>query len=118
MDDGLILAETYGAGNAGSLEVQVGRLTLTGGAQIDSSTFGAGRGGTVTVMASDAITISGRDSEGDPSGLFSSTFGPGDAGRMAISAPLLIIADSGAIQAAAAPGRQGNAGDIERSFHG
>ena len=43
-----------------SLDVQVGRLMLTGGAQIDSSTRGAGHGGEVTVAAREAITISGQ----------------------------------------------------------
>ena len=42
IDNGRIQATTWGEGHAGSLDVQVGRLMLTGGAQIDSSTRGAG----------------------------------------------------------------------------
>ena len=60
IDNGRIQATTWGEGHAGSLDVQVGRLMLTGGAQIDSSTRGAGHGGEVTVAAREAITISGQ----------------------------------------------------------
>jgi hypothetical protein len=91
MDKGLIqaLAAQDSRGNAGSLEVRLGRLTLTGGAQISSGTQGSGRGGELTVAATDAISIAGRGSEGFRSGLFSNTQGSGNAGELlAASAPL------------------------------
>jgi filamentous hemagglutinin family protein len=92
-------------GNAGSLEVRVGRLTLTGGAEISTGTRGAGRGGQLTVEASDTIAISGLET-----GLFTNTFGEGAAGRLVVSAPLLTMDDLGLIQA---NGEIGDAGDIE-----
>ena len=61
MDDGHIQAGTVSGsgGNAGGAEVRVGSLTLTGGAQIDTNTRGSGRGGDLTVSATDAIAIHG-----------------------------------------------------------
>jgi large exoprotein involved in heme utilization and adhesion len=96
MDGTFIQAGTaFGSrGNAGGATVQVGRLTLTGGAQIDTNTRGSGRGGDLTVSATDAISITGPNSA-----LFSNTFGSGDTGRMSISTPTLAM-DGGQIQAA------------------
>ena len=81
MDDGLIRADTVGAGNAGTLTVQTGRLTLTGGAQLSSDTQGSGAAGALTVEATEALAISGRDSLGAPSGLVSGTSGSGKGAR-------------------------------------
>ena len=46
-------------GDAGSVRVEAQTVTLTNGAQIQSGTAGAGRGGNVTVMARDAVTVDG-----------------------------------------------------------
>jgi len=56
MDEGLIQADASG-GRGGDIEVRVGRLTLTNGAQISSVTFGSEPGGDLTITATDAITI-------------------------------------------------------------
>ena len=105
------LAADNSQGNAGSLEVRVGRLTLTGGAQISTTTRSKGRGGQLTVTATDAITIVGADSEGNSSALFSNTGGSGDAGQLIVSAPTLHL-EGGRIQALAADNSQGNAGSL------
>ena len=57
MDAGLIQAATAAGsnGNAGGIAVQVGQLTLSGGAQIDTSTRGSGRGGDLTIAAGNWI---------------------------------------------------------------
>ena len=107
MDAGVIRANTLGDGDAGNIELRGGRLTLTGGAIIDSGTSGMGRGGDVTVDANDEIAITGSGS-----GLFSNTFSSGDAGRLAVSAPLLSM-DNGLIQASTGLDSSGHAGDIE-----
>ena len=74
----------------GDLTVAVGRLTLTGGAQISSS-VNAGRIGTLTVTATDAILLAGRDStRGLPSGLFNPDVGGSPTpGRVVIHTPTL-----------------------------
>jgi hypothetical protein len=107
-----ITAESWAAGRAGALQMTVGNLPLTGGAAIDTSSNGAGRGGQLTVAASNAISIRGRDSEGNLSALFSNTFTDGDAGRVSISAAKLMI-DDGVIEAGTASHSRGNAGNIE-----
>jgi hypothetical protein len=124
-DRGAIDAHTAGDGNAGDVEVQVGTLTLTGGAQIQarsgvaefkegvfthSGTGGPGRGGDVTVNATESISIAGGDSDGNPSGLASSTVNKGDAGKVFVSTPLLQIAGGGI---GANTLGDGNAGDID-----
>jgi filamentous hemagglutinin family protein len=114
INNGLIEASARrgSSGDAGSLEVRAGSLTLTGGARIDSSTRGSGRGGDLTVAATESIAIAGRNREGIRSGLFSNTFSNGDAGRVFVSTPLLTM-DAGLIQALAERGSQGNAGDLD-----
>jgi filamentous hemagglutinin family protein len=108
MDGMFIQAGTaFGSrGNAGGATVQVGRLTLTGGAQIDTNTRGSGHGGDLTVSATDAISLTGPNSA-----LFSNTFGSGDTGRMSISTPILTM-DGGQIQAAVDSQGSGNARGI------
>jgi large exoprotein involved in heme utilization and adhesion len=111
MDDGgrieAAASDDESRGNAGGADLRVGRLALTGGAQIASGTFGEGRGGELTVVASEAITIAGLNS-----GLFTNTFGEGDAGRLVVSAPILNM-EGGQILASAEPGSRGNAGSLE-----
>ncbi|MEO0933806.1 MAG: S-layer family protein, partial [Cyanobacteria bacterium J06641_2] len=46
-------------GNAGNITINTPRLSLEGGALISSSTFGAGNSGTITVNASDSVSLSG-----------------------------------------------------------
>jgi large exoprotein involved in heme utilization and adhesion len=105
MDGGLIHA-------AGSLEVQTGRLTLTRGAQLSTSASGSRRGGDLTVVASEAITMNGRGGQGILTGLFSATSGSGDGGRLFVSTPLLTI-DSGWLLSGGFPDSSGNAGNLE-----
>ena len=51
-------AEPGSSGNAGVLRVEAGALTLSGGAQLSSSTFGLGRAGDIEVRAS-TVTVTG-----------------------------------------------------------
>jgi hypothetical protein len=95
--------------------VEVGRLSLRGGAEIASGTRGAGAGGKVTVHARESITIAGRNTRGDASAIASSTFGSGAAGEVSISAETLEL-DDGLIQALAARGSQGSAGTIKSVY--
>jgi large exoprotein involved in heme utilization and adhesion len=116
MEGGLIRALAEGTGgNAGAIMVHAGRITLTQGAAIDSSTLSTGQGGAIMVTARDAITITGGDSAGNASGLFSETFGSGDAGRVVISTPTLAIA-GGLIQALTLG--EGSAGEIQMQVGG
>jgi hypothetical protein len=57
MRDGFISTGTFreSRGNAGDLRLEVGRLTLTDGARISSSTEGSGQGGGVEITVADSI---------------------------------------------------------------
>jgi large exoprotein involved in heme utilization and adhesion len=61
MDRGLIQASTIQAGEAGQILLNVGTLTLTGGAQIvtSSALSATGPGGNLVVTASNGVSISG-----------------------------------------------------------
>jgi large exoprotein involved in heme utilization and adhesion len=57
MAGGQIQAVSTGVGNGGTIEVQAGRVMLSGAAQLDSSARGTGRGGTVSVTATDTLSL-------------------------------------------------------------
>jgi large exoprotein involved in heme utilization and adhesion len=94
-----------GAGSAGNLVVQAPRVTLTGGAQINSVTSGPGKGGTVMVTATETLSLSGtvpRPSGGmAPSGIVAgaaeTAAGAGSAGNIVVQAPQVILTDGAQI---------------------
>jgi large exoprotein involved in heme utilization and adhesion len=92
--------------------VQVGKLTLTDGSRIITSSVGAGQAGKLMVTASEALLITGHDQGGDASGLFSNAGGSGHAGQLLVSAPTLRM-EGGRVQAVAEAGSQGNAGSLK-----
>lgn len=108
VEDGRIQTTTAGTANAGDIELDVGKLVLTQGAQIDSSTSGDGQGGRLRVNAADSLSISGEDDSGFRSGLFSNTSGNGNAGGLSVSAPVLTV-EGGRLDTS---GAQGNGGTL------
>ena len=75
------------SGQGGSVTVDAGTLTVQGGAQIASTTAGAGNGGTVQVTAHGPLSLS------DPmSGIVASTTSSGNAGSAKVQAPQITIA--------------------------
>jgi filamentous hemagglutinin family protein len=58
IQDGLFTVSS-GDGNAGNLTLETGRLSLSNGAHIATSTLTQGTGGTLTVRASDRISLEG-----------------------------------------------------------
>ena len=104
MDGSLIGAGSFGKGRAGAITVEVGTLTLTNGAQIDSSTSGPGRGGTVYVSATETMTLMGTTpgfAGFFPSGIFADAQGggeqAGDAGTVVVQARNVAAAEGGKI---------------------
>ncbi len=96
-------------------------MSITGVAQIGSTsgliaperviTAGTGKGGTVTITATDTLVIAGRDLvQGLPSGVFTQTVGPGDAGRVVVSTPQLTMSDGA--QIGVETGGDGRGGDV------
>jgi len=84
---GLIRTGTQSRGRAGDIEAQGQRLRLTEGSQLDSSTRGAGSGGDMTITATDTISVSGQDNQGNPSGFYSRSLSNGNAGTVARGTP-------------------------------
>ncbi len=131
-----------GDGNSGGIEIATTDLLLTQGGRVDSSTFGKGNAGQITINASGNILAAG----GDESGIItvvretgvgssgeiditttdlsltqggrvdSSTFGKGDAGKITINASGNILAaggDESGIISIVRRGGVGDAGGIE-----
>ncbi len=96
--------------NAGNITINTGKLRIQGGARISTSSEGmlpfpfkqftpaTGKGGNLTVNASEFIELIGTSPNGSkPSGLFSGTEGPGDGGNLTLTTGRLIIKDGAAI---------------------
>lgn len=128
-DGGSIFSLTFGDGDAGAVEVDVATLTVTDGSQIGSGArdnpeevaiglaatpaFDAratGRGGSVTVRASEAMSFSGKlrprptdpaDAELESAGILTATEGEiaGRGGDIFASAPLIILSNEAEIGA-------------------
>ena len=58
-DGANISSSTFGPGRGGTITITAGSLTLTEGAQIVNRTLGPGRGGTITITATESLTLAG-----------------------------------------------------------
>ncbi|AFZ56317.1 S-layer family protein [Anabaena cylindrica FACHB-243] len=100
---------TFSQGNAGSLTLSTGTLTVRGGAQITSTTLGFGNAGQVSVNATELIDLAGTSLVSN-SAIVSTSFGAGDGGTTIINTPKLRLDNGGAIITTAFS--SGNAGKI------
>jgi len=121
-----LFANSSGQGNAGKLTARTSTLTLRQGAVISSSTAAFGNANSVTIDASDSVTIEGQSSAFPLtlSTIFSAAVAEtefyrqlfnlpevatGNAGTVAINTPRLHVKDGGRIATSATgPGRGGN----------
>ena len=85
--EGNLFTQTGGAGDAGELTIDTGQLIVQDGSRVSASTDGEGQGGNLTVNASEFVELL---AEG---GLFTQTFGAGDAGELTIDTGRLIVRD-------------------------
>ena len=102
MDRSLLLADTRGSGEPGAIQVLVKNVTLFNGAAIGSDALGAGPGGTVSITATNTVTISGTSRDGSrPSSVFANSPGQnaqaGNAGNIIVNAKNVTVADGGLI---------------------
>jgi filamentous hemagglutinin family protein len=99
------------AGDAGDVVVRAKHVTLTGGAQIGSSSFGRGQGSSVRVTATDTVTLRGTTADGSPSGIFASAEGEGaeagDAGAVAVRAKHVTLTEGAVISSSTLGSGQG-----------
>jgi filamentous hemagglutinin family protein len=102
-------AATFNAGEAGSLQIETGRLMLRDGGRVDSSTFASGAAGSVTVNASELVEVSGTvPGSVNPSIIISSAnavdpsvreflglppFPSGPSGNVTVRTPVLQVTD-------------------------
>ncbi|UKO95918.1 two-partner secretion domain-containing protein [Nostoc sp. UHCC 0870] len=94
-------SEPNAIGNAADLTIKTRDLLIENGAVVSASTFGAGKGGNLTVTA-ESINITGRSTNNNfPSGLFtSSSFDAiGNAGSLTINTGDLWIQNGGVVSA-------------------
>ncbi len=101
-----------GNANAGDILIETGRLVFANGGKIESSTFGSGHAGNVTLKASESIEMTGLDPvEFDPGFVASSTFSTGQAGTITIETGGSLTLSDGS-QFTANTSASGNAGNV------
>jgi filamentous hemagglutinin family protein len=102
-------------GNAGNISINTGSFSMGAGSQINSGTSSSGRGGTISITATDTIGLSGTLSTGQPGGIQTrSTALDADAGaggNISLTAGESVTISNGASVSASTTG-PGNAGNI------
>jgi filamentous hemagglutinin family protein len=98
-----LTTQTQSAGAAGELTLSTGQLSIRDGAFVSASTFGAGKGGNLSVTASDSVEVTG-----SRSGLFVSSRGSGDAGNLQLTARSTRLDNQGKINAETTSGQGGD----------
>ncbi|MGL6339062.1 MAG: beta strand repeat-containing protein, partial [Waterburya sp.] len=115
LDDGGIgnQVDIGGVGNSGNITITTGSLEAINGGEVSTSTFGQGNAGAVNLTATGDMIFDGENSEGFPSGVFSSvdTDAVGDAGNITISTSNLTLTNGGTVNADTLG--QGNAGLVD-----
>jgi large exoprotein involved in heme utilization and adhesion len=106
-----LFTETTGLGDAGTLQIETGRLRIQEGANVSTATFAQGRGGNLEVNASESVEVIGVSAQDETPGLLGSgTLGTGDAGDLTINTRRLIIRDGGFVEVGTAGSGEG--GDL------
>ncbi|KAB8331762.1 S-layer family protein [Scytonema tolypothrichoides VB-61278] len=94
-----VSADPSSTGDAGDLTIRTNTLLVQDGAQVSAATFGAGKGGSLIVDASD-VQLIGTSADGRArSGLGASTTqnSTGDAGSLTIKTNTLLVQDGAAV---------------------
>lgn len=107
-----LFSQTTNARNAGTIRVTTQRFIVQDGALVFSSTAGSGRGGEITINASQSVELNGISARFFPSGLFAQSLNPatnGNGGNISITTPRLVVRDGAFISAGTASrGKGGN----------
>jgi filamentous hemagglutinin family protein len=91
-------SEETATGKTGDLTINTPWLLIRDGGAVNASTLSAGKGGNVTVNASQGVQVIGTSLDGQwISGLAVTSFGTGDAGDLTIITPGLLIQDGAAV---------------------
>jgi large exoprotein involved in heme utilization and adhesion len=90
-----------GIGKGGDIRINTNLLSLTGNAQLSSSTFGKGDAGNIIIEAKEDVLL-------DNSGFFVLSESSGIAGDIEVNSPKVTLDNSGRINAESASGDGGN----------
>ncbi|MEQ8960953.1 MAG: hypothetical protein RLP02_24030, partial [Coleofasciculus sp. C2-GNP5-27] len=89
---GGLYTQSYSIGNAGTIQIDTGRLTIQDGSGISTTTFSLSQGGDLIVNASDFIELKGTTpDEQYPSFIGAATRSAGDAGNLTLTTRHLIV---------------------------
>ncbi|RUT10221.1 hypothetical protein DSM106972_007160 [Dulcicalothrix desertica PCC 7102] len=96
-----LTTSTEGAGNAGNLTINTGKLIIKEGGQVSAGTnfYSIGEGGNLTINASESVEVSGESLYGEQvySRLTNRTSGQGNVATSKINTKKLIIQDGGQV---------------------
>ncbi|MEH2035202.1 two-partner secretion domain-containing protein [Nostoc sp.] len=96
--DVLLISRTTGDQDGKEITINARNLIVQNGAQLATSTTGKGAGGSLTVNASESVElIRSRNLPVPVTGLFSTTFGDGNAGKITIKTGRLRIQDGAGV---------------------
>jgi filamentous hemagglutinin family protein len=100
-NDRSIISTTAFVGDAGNLKIKTGSFSIRDGGQVTTSTFGKGRGGDLTLNASNGVEVVGTSTNGFVSSLntIAAPSSSGNAGDMKIQTPQLVVRDGANISA-------------------
>lgn len=109
-----IITSSLSPGDSGSISLEVDRLIVRDGAEINAATFTDAKGGSLTIRASESIEVRGTGTAVNgqvfSSLLTAETRGAGNAGNVDITAGLLAVRDGSAIRVSGI--RTGAAGNL------
>ncbi|MCC5668063.1 filamentous hemagglutinin N-terminal domain-containing protein [Nostoc sp. CHAB 5784] len=100
-------------GNGGNISIDSGSFSLRDGAQLSASTYGQGNAGNVTVIAKDAITVSGTSQESKFSSAlftFTDSTSTGIGGDITVNTNIFRVSDGALLDARTRNNQKG--GDI------
>lgn len=106
-----IFSSTGSSGNAGDININTQRLSIASGGIISAGTAlnSTGKGGNLTVNASESVEVTGTSSNGALRSLLSvRSRGTGQAGNITLNSPRINVRDNGAINAESFAANGGN----------
>ncbi|MEG4132787.1 hypothetical protein QUA21_27940, partial [Microcoleus sp. Pol1B3] len=106
-----LFTSSEGSGDAGNLSINTGRLQVSDGAQVSTTTRDSGKGGSLQITARDSVEVIGISADGRlVSGLLAQSYGSRDAGNLSINTGRLQVSDGARVSTSST--REGTAGNI------
>ncbi|MEH2323120.1 MAG: filamentous hemagglutinin N-terminal domain-containing protein, partial [Nostoc sp.] len=109
-NNGVMTTASSSHGKAGDVNLLAENITIKNGSSLGSTTFNLGSGGDVFVNAKTLIEITGGSGSVGASSINAATFGSGNAGKLEIYTPQMVIRDGATVSTSTVS--SGNAGNI------